>query len=73
MRDMPSYLGLSRSDLAPGHTLTLLSRKVPPCLLIPARNPEGLIEALHYKPHASSTRENQKNAVLSSTMMCTII
>ena len=57
MRDMPSYLGLSRSDLAPGHVLTLLSRKVPPCLLIPARNPEGLIEALHYKPHASSTRE----------------
>ena len=57
MRDMPSYLGLSRSDLAPGHTLTLLWRKVPPCLLIPARNPEDLIGALHYKPHASSSRE----------------
>ena len=35
----------------------MYSGLVPPCLLIPARNPEGLIEALHYKPHASSTRE----------------
>ena len=35
----------------------MCSGLVPPCLLIPARNPEGLIEALHYKPHASSTGE----------------
>ena len=63
MRDMPSYLGLSRSDLAPGHTQGPATQKAlsKPCITSPTQAaPGNYIRTLRHLEEAEVAEEDRR-------------